>query len=177
LVLFFISHCGTAAAGSIESKWGAPLVSPIGLKEIIISTLDMKNQPDFKSQMHKVSKPTANFMNDIDVATFLYAYDSFSSKRDIEDLASLDSYYLGEANGVLYRCLVLRKGMEIMPALKKLASKSSNECIDRFGSQSNICVSDKEYRSTLAYYISTITKLSKTNSTEAGCTTADWGNM
>ena len=164
-------------AGPVEDKWGAPLNGPYGLKRVIVSVLYMKGQSDFEDQKLKVSKQTAEFMENIDVATLLYAYDSLSSKRDIRDLASMTSYYLGEANGVLYRCLILRKGKAIMPALEELAAKHANECIDHFGTQTKMCLSDKEYRDSLSYYMDTIAKLTKTHSTEAGCTTASWAQM
>lgn len=175
--IIFSTLCGNVMAGSVEDKWGAPLKGPFGLKRVIVSVLNMKGQPDFEDQKLKVNKPTAEFMEDIDVATLLYTFDSLSSTRDIEDLASLTPYYLGEANGVLYRCLILRKGKTILPALKKLAATPSNECTDRFGVQAKICSSDKEYRDTLNYYVGTIARLTKTHSTEAGCTTADWAKM
>jgi hypothetical protein len=171
------SLCGRAMAGPVEDKWGAPLSGPFGLKQYIVSVLYMKTQPDFEDQKLKASKPTAEFLDNIDVMPFLYAFDSFQSKKDVEDLANLSSYYLGEAAGELYRCLVLRKGEKIKPALKKLAANKSNECIDRFGAQAKICLPDKEYRDTLRRYIETITTLTKTHSTKPGCTTAGWSKM
>lgn len=177
LVAIVWTLCGNVMAGPVEDKWGAPLAGPIGLKQYIVSILYMQNQSDFGDQQRNVSKPTAEFLNDIEVAPILYAFDSFQSKRDINDLASLSAYYLGEANGVLYRCLVLRKGSKIMSALESLTANPSNECISRFGSEGKMCIEDKQYRDTLKYYINTISTLTKAHSTEPGCTTEGWSKM
>jgi hypothetical protein len=177
LAFVFYILSNRAIADPIEEKWGAPLKGPFGLKEYVVSILLVKSQPDFEDQKLKVSKPTAAFLSAIDVMPLLYAFDSFQSERDIKDLAQLSSYYVGEAAGELYRCLVLRKGEKIRSVLETLAAKKSNECIDRFGSHSKICVPDKEYKASLKSYVDTIVALTKAHSTTPGCTTTGWSEM
>jgi hypothetical protein len=179
LIIGFIMSVttGFAFAGSIEEKWGAPLVGPFGLKEYVVSLLSAKSQPDFEQQKLKVAKPTAELLSKIDVMPFLFAYDSLGAERDIEDLAKLSPYYLGEAAGTLYQCLVLRKGQKILPALQKLAKRKSNECIERFGQDANVCLSDNEYRAHIKKYIEAISSLTKTNQTTSLCTTSGWSSM
>jgi hypothetical protein len=175
-LMIFVTE-GFAFAGSSEEKWGAPLVGPFGLKEYVVLILSAKSQPDLESQELKVAKPTADLLNKIDVMPLLFVYDSLGSERDTEDLAKLTPYYLGEAAGTLYQCLVLRKGQKILPTLKRLAKNISNECIDRFGKEANICLAEKDYRRHLTNYIETISALTKTGGTTALCTTSGWSSM
>jgi hypothetical protein len=164
-------------AGPIEEKWGVPLEGPFGLKQYVVSILAAKTQPDLEKQKLKVAKPTADLLSVIDIMPLLYVYDSLGSDRDIEDLASLSPYYLGESAGTLYRCLLLRKGRKIQPILEKLAATKANECIQRFGLGSNICLPEKEYRASLKSYTEKISALSKSGETTPSCTTTGWSSM
>ena len=164
-------------AGPIEEKWGVPLEGPIGRKEHVVSILAAKTQSDLEKQKLKVAKPTAALLSLIDIMPLLYVYDSLGSDRDIEDLARLSPYYLGESAGALYRCLLLRKGRKIEPILEKLAATKTNECIQRFGLDSNICLAEKEYRAILTSYMEKISALSKSGETTLSCTTTGWSSM
>ena len=169
--------CGCSIAGPVEEKWGAPLEGPFGLKEYVVAILSAKSQPDFGTQKLQVAKPTADLLSVIDVMPLLYAYDSLGSERDVEDLAKLSAYYLGESAGTLYRCLLLRKGQKIQSALKKLVVMKSNECIQRFGLDVNVCLQEEEYRASLTNYIETISNLTKTRGTIPTCSTTGWSSM
>lgn len=176
LLLMLLTE-NSAIAGSIEEKWGAPLVGPFGLKSYVVAILFAKSQSDFESQKQKVPKPTSDLLSELDVMPFLFVYDSLGSERDIEDLANLSPYYMGEAAGTLYQCLLLRKGQKILPDLKKLANKKSNECIEKFGREASICLSDKQYREYLKNNIETISIQTKKGGTTPLCTTRGWSSM
>lgn len=72
----------------------------------------------------------------------LLILDSDSSDAALTNLARLSSYYLGEAPGEIYQCVVLRKGTRMLPALKQqLARRDSDECVGKHG-DSKLCVSN-----------------------------------
>jgi hypothetical protein len=62
------------------------------------------------------------------VLALLLLYDSWNSKESLRVLASFSDYYLGEAPGAVYDCIVLRKGKRIRPYLEQELSSPLNEC-------------------------------------------------
>jgi hypothetical protein len=67
------------------------------------------------------------------VNALILLYDSWNSKDSLRVLASFSNYYLGEAPGALYDCIVLRKGKTIRPYLEGELHSSRDECVDEFG--------------------------------------------
>jgi hypothetical protein len=62
------------------------------------------------------------------VLALLLLFDSWNSEDSLRVLASFSNYYLGEASGALYDCLVLRKGKSIRPYLEEELRSNRNEC-------------------------------------------------
>jgi hypothetical protein len=74
------------------------------------------------------------------VEALFFLYDSWNSKDSLRVLASFSNYYLGEAPGALYDCVVLRKGKAIRPYLEQQLRSSRDECMDEFGeSRQSLC--------------------------------------
>jgi hypothetical protein len=67
------------------------------------------------------------------VQGLLLLFDSWNSDESLRVLASFSNYYLGEAFGGLYDCLVLRKGKAIRPYLEQALRSNSDECKKEFG--------------------------------------------
>lgn len=125
------------------------------VKDVLVSTTVVQS-----------TKPQAS-SNPLEAELFSHAgdllllFDSMASPRSARTLASLAPYYLGEAAGEMYSCLVLRKGKSIMPALSQLASSNQNECIEKYGppetdpkgAKISPCLSDLEYRKRLRFLI------------------------
>jgi len=70
------------------------------------------------------------------VLGLMLLFDSWNSDESLRVLASFSSYYLGEASGGLYDCLVLRKGKAIRPYLEQVLRSNSDECMAEFGARS-----------------------------------------
>jgi hypothetical protein len=74
------------------------------------------------------------------VEALIFLYDSWNSNDSLKVLASFSNYYLGEAPGALYDCVVLRKGKAIRPYLEQELRSDRGECMDEFGeSRQSLC--------------------------------------
>ena len=90
-----------------------------------------------------------------DVLSLVLLFDSRQSEESLGTLASLNSYYLGESAGEIYRCLLLRKGGRIRPQLARLESEAPTECLQRFG-KGNTCLTQEAAQRRLAGILSDI---------------------
>jgi len=102
-----------------------------------------------------------------DVEELVLLFDSMSSDRSVNTLASLSPYYLGEASSEMYACLVVRKRERIRQALLGLLSSKKNECIDKYGNSVpsgigiSVCLPDGTYRRNLKQYLKSIDERKK----------------
>lgn len=122
------------------------------VKDVLVSSVALKGKiPNSESD------PAVNdFM--WDVGKLILLYDSMSSNKSLETLASLNPYYLGEATGEIYHCVLRRKGKRIEPALTRLLNSNRNECTQKYGTNSPYCLRDDLYREKLKSTIEAIKK-------------------
>jgi hypothetical protein len=74
----------------------------------------------------------------------LVLFDADNSSSALNSLTKLSAYYLGEAPGEVYGCIVERKGTKILPYLQKaLQPGSVDDCVARYGQKSTMCVATK----------------------------------
>jgi hypothetical protein len=115
------------------------------VKDAIVAGLALRAlRPDLKTDR----KVSSEFWR---ISALLVLFDSMSSKGDVAVLASLSTYYLGEAPGEVYECLLMRKGRSVRPFLDQILVSPENECRDRFGSDAaaGLCHTDDERRQLL----------------------------
>jgi hypothetical protein len=88
-----------------------------------------------------------------DVNALLVLFDNMHSEESDRILASLGSYYFGEAAGELYECVVLRKGKEMRRYLR--SELASNECAKRYGRiHAALCMNSKDFTSYMSSILS-----------------------
>lgn len=98
------------------------------------------------------------------VTDLLLLFDSMESKKGLQALAELTSYYLGEHPHEIFSCLLRRKGKVMQPILTGLLASKRNECISKIGEpklnpqglEVSVCLSEVEYRKQLADSVAAI---------------------
>lgn len=71
----------------------------------------------------------------------LFLFDDDDSPQALDALARLSWYYLGEAPGEVYSCVVVRKGARILPALREQLKSATDDCASRYGKSNDACLS------------------------------------
>lgn len=66
-------------------------------------------------------------------------FEVLNDEASLKVLANLGSYYIGEDPGERYSCIVLAKGQAILPYLQAILDQKCDECIQKFGSGSDMC--------------------------------------
>lgn len=80
-----------------------------------------------------------------DVKALLLLFDNMHSKESDQILAHLGSYYFGEDAGELYECIVLRRGKDMIPYLRR--ELETSDCAERFARTSpKLCLSSEDRR-------------------------------
>jgi len=83
------------------------------------------------------------------IMSLVLLFDEWDSEKSMETLADLGSYYLGAHGGELLSCIIVRKGSLAQATLDAVRRSDRNDCAQRFGRSSPICVDEQAYRSAL----------------------------
>jgi hypothetical protein len=71
----------------------------------------------------------------------LYMFDNDNSRKAVEALSRLSSYYLGEAPGEVFSCVVVRKGRRMLASLEaQLADTKGDDCQTQLGKSNSACL-------------------------------------
>jgi hypothetical protein len=126
------------------------------IKETIISTLLLA-----QTEPHLLHSKYFTTLES-NVGGLLLILDRDSSSASMRMLTSLSSFNLGEANNEIYRCIILREGVNIQPNLEAAYQSGSNECIRAFGAnaetQSYMCLSPEQHKRRLKLFLSDVSK-------------------
>ncbi len=91
----------------------------------------------------KTAERLPELQKDGDLASAVFAsmllFDRMNDDASLRTLASFESYYMGEAAGETYSCLLLRKGERIKGPLEAILRLDTNDCRARMGEKSRLC--------------------------------------
>jgi hypothetical protein len=135
------------AQGADSSRSGVSWSDAKLVKNVIVGYLGIRAENDALA---------ANSGFGSDVIDLLLLFDSWDGPEDVRALASLGSYYLGAHGGETYSCLVVRKGLAILPELKRQIEGHPTECSPRYGGSTDICLSEERRNSRLQEMIKRI---------------------
>lgn len=74
----------------------------------------------------------------------LLLLDDQNSDDAMRSLVDLTSFYLGEASGEIFGCVVSRKGRRVMPFLEKALRDGGDSCAQDLGKGNDLCISARE---------------------------------
>lgn len=133
-----VSGCSSAGGSTKDSSvwWKSHELT----RDAIVGYLEFRHE-------QPVVASNAEFYSEI-VSTILL-FDEWDSTESMATLVGLGSYYLGAHGGELFSCVVVRKGSAIRPILDSVRASHGNECANRLGSASPVCLGQQAYESQL----------------------------
>jgi len=143
--IIVIFHASASAVAGVPRK---PSSKAEVLKEAVVAAASLfAVRPELRTDSRVVERVTT-------IESVLALLDGHNEPDSLDVLTSLSSYYLGEAAGGLYRCLIIRKGATIKGRLASLLASDDNECARRFNSlppseRRAACLDDVVYRAKL----------------------------
>lgn len=124
------------------------------IRDVILKFLDVKQKSSCKREFDELYW---------DILSLLELLDTSNSPKCLSILANLAQYYLGEAGGELYSCIILRKGRLIERYLKAERGKikeGMNDCAPSTNSSKERCFTAKEALDNIDDLLPSLSKLS-----------------